>query len=194
LKHSGLRLEKSLTRSFKSNEEITVGGLAVIPFAKHHDASDPFSFLISYSGVRVGVITDIGKACNRVIHYFKQCHACFLESNYDEKMLEEGGYTQRLKNRIRGGEGHLSNAQALELFVKHRSPHLSHLLLSHLSKNNNHPKVALDLFAKHAGATTVLAASRYEASAIYEITSPTNEPLIRQHAMREPGVQMKLFA
>jgi len=81
LNHSGMRLEKNSIRSFNSNEEVIIGGLAIIPFAKFHDATDPFSFIVEHNGVRVGVITDIGRACSSVIHYFKQCHACFLESN-----------------------------------------------------------------------------------------------------------------
>ena len=32
-------------------------------------------------------------------------------------MLDKGGYPYHLKRRIRGGQGHLSNKQALELFV-----------------------------------------------------------------------------
>ena len=59
--------------------------------------------MLQYNGTKVGVITDIGIACKEVIRYFKQCHACFLESNYDEQMLEQGSYPLRLKDRIRGG-------------------------------------------------------------------------------------------
>lgn len=56
----------------------------------------------------------------------------YLESNYDEEMLENSRYPIHLKKRIRGGQGHLSNRQALELFIKHRPPFMSHVLLSHL--------------------------------------------------------------
>ena len=60
-----------------------------------------------------------------------------MEANYDEEMLEKGPYPFHLKKRISSDVGHLSNKQAMELFVQHRSPKLSHLLLSHLSKENN---------------------------------------------------------
>ena len=99
--------------SFKAGEAITIGNLNIIPFVKKHDAADPYSFVIEYNGIKVGVITDIGIACNEVIRYFKQCHACFLESNYDEEMLETGYYPLRLNNRIRGGQVHLSKREAL---------------------------------------------------------------------------------
>jgi phosphoribosyl 1,2-cyclic phosphodiesterase len=194
LKHSGIRLSKGLHFTFNANEPVSVGDLAVTPFSKFHDAADPFSFMIEHDGIKVGVMTDIGVACSRVIHYFKQCHACFLESNYDEQMLEEGRYPLRLKKRIRGGKGHLSNAQALELFKKHKPDFMSHLLLSHLSKNNNHPDIAMSLFSKHAGKVFIIVASRHKESALYTITKSKNEQLqTKVAALRTAGVQLTLF-
>lgn len=155
--------------SFNADVTISIGSLNVIPFVKKHDAIDPYSFVIEYNGVRVGVITDIGVACKDVISYFKQCHACFLESNYDEEMLESGSYPLRLKNRIRGGHGHLSNRQALELFLTHRPPYMSHLFLSHLSQNNNHPDIVEKLFLQHARHTSIMIASRHKETDVYRI-------------------------
>src|SRR4051812_44939861 len=105
IRHAGIHIEKSLQQTFNANEPVTIGSISVTPFAKYHDATDPFSFMVEHNEIKVGVITDIGKACDRVIHYFRQCHACFLESNYDDKMLDEGGYPIFLKQRIRGGKG-----------------------------------------------------------------------------------------
>ena len=64
-------------------------------------------------------------------------------------MLENGSYPLHLKNRIRGNEGHLSNKQAVDLFINHRPENLSHLILSHLSKENNSPQIAKELFEKY---------------------------------------------
>lgn len=175
LRNGGMHIEKSLQHTFKANEAVAVGSLAVIPFAKDHDAADPYSFRVAYNGISIGVITDIGKVCERVVHHFRQCHACFLEANYDEKMLEEGGYPIFLKNRIRGGHGHISNTQALELFLKHKPQFMSHLLLSHLSKHNNCPKLVEDMFRKHAGTTNIIVASRYNETEVFTITQTTQE-------------------
>jgi len=110
-------------------------------------------------------------------------------------MLEEGGYPQRLKNRIRGGKGHLSNTQALELFRNHRASFISHLFLSHLSKNNNHPNIVLDLFTKHAGRVNITVASRYKETALYKITNTMNEsPKIKRYSLKKESVQMRLFS
>lgn len=194
LNKSGFHIRKNIIHSFRADEPVVMGNLRVTAFEKNHDAVDPYSFVVEGNGVKVGVITDIGIACKRVIHYFKQCHACFLESNYDEQMLEEGGYPLRLKNRIRGGNGHLSNAKALDLFVKHRPGFMSHLFLSHLSKNNNSPALVNELFNKHAGETEIVIASRDESTKLYTIRSQENSiPIQRLLSRKQASVQMKMF-
>ncbi len=164
-------LIKHLSRTFTANESIVIGELSITPFTKQHDAIDPHSFIIAYKGITVGVFTDIGIACEQVTHYFKQCHAAFLETNYDEALLENGRYPLHLKNRIRGNQGHLSNRQALELFLANRPPFMTHLFLSHLSKENNNPELAAQLFTANANGTTIIVAGRDEATAVYTITS-----------------------
>ena len=180
---------------FNANESVAIGNLRVIPFIKKHDAADPYSFVVQGNGVNVGVITDIGIACEEVIRYFKICHACFLESNYDEKMLEEGSYPLRLKNRIRGGHGHLSNRQALELFLQHRPHFMTHLFLSHLSENNNSPEIVSELFSKHAANTRIVIASRYKETDVHTIeAAPVPIPMINGRTVRfRQSVQMSLF-
>ena len=166
----GPRLISHISKTFTANQTVTVGSLNITPFKKFHDATDPHSFVISYNGITIGVLTDIGKVCKEVIHYFKQCHAVFLESNYDELMLENGRYPIHLKNRIRGGLGHLSNKEALQLFTAHRSASLSHLLLSHLSKENNCAEMVEELFKQQANGINITIASRYQSTEVFTIS------------------------
>lgn len=166
----GPRLISHISRTFVANETIAVGSLLVTPFVKYHDAIDPHSFIIKHQDVTVGVFTDIGKVCEEVTRYFKQCNAVFLEANYDELMLENGRYPIHLKNRIRGGSGHLSNKEAFELFNNHRSEELSHLLLSHLSKENNSPELVTQLFTEQVNKTKIIVASRFQATEVFTIT------------------------
>lgn len=169
LKNSTISLEKDLVKSFYAHQPINIGSLSVTAFLKFHDASDPHSFIIESNGVKIGVFTDIGTSCEQVIHYFKQCHAVFLEANYDDDMLENGRYPFYLKKRIKSEKGHLSNQQALELFTVHKSFFMNHLILSHLSKDNNCPKLVKELFMKHAGKINIIVASRYEETPVYTI-------------------------
>jgi phosphoribosyl 1,2-cyclic phosphodiesterase len=143
--------------------------LKVTAFSKTHDASDPYSFTVSSETVRIGIFTDIGAVCDNVVRHFTQCHAAFLEANYDEQLLLNGAYPWPLKNRIRGGQGHLSNLQALELFVNYRPAFMSHLLLAHLSQDNNRPELVQSLFEREAHGTTVVVASRYSETEVYAI-------------------------
>lgn len=171
LKHGAIDLANDQVRSFIPYEAVQIGGLTITGFPKFHDAYDPHSFVVASSSVRVGVFTDIGKACSHVTNHFRQCHAAFLETNYDEDMLMNGRYPASLKNRIRGGNGHLSNAQALEIFKTHRPAFMTHLLLAHLSKDNNDPRLVQELFDQHREDTSIVVASRYEETPVFHIQS-----------------------
>ncbi|NEM98495.1 MBL fold metallo-hydrolase [Pontibacter burrus] len=157
--------------SFTAYEPVQVGNLTITAFPKWHDASDPHSFMVSYEGINIGVFTDIGEPCEHVIKHFGQCHAAFLEANYDDGLLDSGRYPYYLKQRIRSKHGHLSNEQALNLFTEHKPAYMSHVLLSHLSKDNNNPGMLKQLFDLNANGTEIVIASRYQETPIYTITN-----------------------
>lgn len=169
LRNARILPAESLMRPLRGYEPVAVGDLSVTAFPKQHDAADPHSFVVSFAGVNVGIFTDIGAPCEHVIRHFSQCHAAFLETNYDEDLLEHGRYPIHLKRRIRGDRGHLSNQQALALFREHKPAFMSHLLLAHLSRDNNNPQIAADLFKPHLADTKLVVASRYAETAVFEI-------------------------
>lgn len=169
-KHSRVPLEPQQMRSFAAHQPVAIGALQVVAFPKSHDAIDPHSFMVSDGQVNIGVFTDLGVCCRQLTAHFKQCHAAFLEANYDTDMLANGSYPYHLKKRITGGEGHLSNTEALQLFLEHRPAYMSHLLLSHLSRNNNDPQLVESLFQQHAGSTRIIVATRYKETEVYEVT------------------------
>jgi phosphoribosyl 1,2-cyclic phosphodiesterase len=191
LKKSGFSLDSSLLKTFTAHEPIQIGELEITAFPKFHDASDPHSFIVSCNGIKVGVFTDIGIPCENVIRYFSACHAAFLEANYDEDMLENGRYPYHLKARIRGGHGHLSNKQALELFCKNGT-HMSHLLLSHLSRDNNSPDLVFQLFKKSSIGTEIIVASREIETKVYHINSPSFVPFRKK--AKSQNIQYSLFS
>ncbi len=194
LRGGRLRLSENLTFPFSPYIPIRIGSLSVTAFPKFHDANDPHSFIVSDHEVNVGVFTDIGRSCDHVIKHFSICHAAFLESNYDEEMLETGHYPFSLKNRIRDGRGHLSNTQALQLFMNHRPTFMTHLFLSHLSRNNNSPKIVRNLFNRIAGKTKIIVAPRDSETQLYHIR---NKPGFLSQSIqvpeKPPQVQLSLF-
>lgn len=192
-KRSALSMPSSSRFHFASNDIIELGALTIVPFPKIHDAAEPFSFVVQSNGINIGVFTDIGRPCEQLTHHFKQCHAAFLESNYDEAMLEEGHYPRHLKNRIRGGEGHLSNKEALDFFLQHRTPQLQHLILSHLSKENNRPHLVQSLFEQHAGSVRITVASRDAATELFQIEAGGNQLNWKPFAPKLQPQQLQLF-
>ena len=193
LSNCNIPVQKDLIIPFLAKESVVVGGLSITAFRKSHDACDPHSFMISSGLVNIGVFTDIGYPGKELIGYFKQCHAAFLETNYCENMLESGSYPRYLKKRISGRKGHLSNTQALELFIKHKPKYLSHLLLSHLSENNNDPGLVSKLFDPHAGDTKIIVASRYEETALYLIVPGPFSPKPKIVCKQTNRQQLSLF-
>jgi phosphoribosyl 1,2-cyclic phosphodiesterase len=194
--HRGLPLPVTpeLVNILDAPVTVRIGGLDIISFKKHHDAADPISFVVSDSKTHVGIFTDIGHNCKEMIRHFSQCHAAILESNYCETMLENGSYPRHLKERIRGKKGHLSNDQALELFLKYRNPSLSHLILGHLSQNNNSMEKVRQVFAPHAANTEIIIASRYKETDIISIenTSPAQKIRLSPNPKKATN-QLSLF-
>jgi phosphoribosyl 1,2-cyclic phosphodiesterase len=82
-------------------------------------------------------------------------------------MLEVGPYPVPLKNRIRGGKGHISNRQAANLFKLHRPEFMSHLILAHLSEHNNSQALVQNLFNSIAGQTQMVVATRYRETELF---------------------------
>ena len=57
-------------------------------------------------------------------------------------MLDRGPYPERLKDRIRGPLGHMSNEDCAMAIAENATVGLSHVWLCHLSDENNHPDLA----------------------------------------------------
>lgn len=187
------QLRKVEAYSFNAYEPVSIGNLTIRAFPILHDASDPHNFIVSNETVNVGIFTDIGSVSDHVIQNFKQCHAAFLESNYDEELLETGRYPRALINRIKGGFGHLSNVQAAKLFMKHKSDFMSHLFLGHLSRNNNSTAIVQKLFEDINQNTEVVIASRYKETALYKISANNGTSAPAAYKGVVTPVQLKLF-
>jgi len=190
LSRSNFGLKRISTHQLHHEKEVMVGDLKILPFSKMHDAADPLSFSIFHNHLCVGVITDIGIACENVKKHFSTYDAAFLEANYDKDMLMNGRYPLHLKRRITSGKGHISNAEAHELFLNHRSEKLKYLILSHLSKENNTPDLVESLFNSTKHETRIVVASRYEESKVYHVG---NTNVQQENIKVKASAQMSLF-
>ena len=67
-----------------------------------------------------------------------------LECNHDLDMLRRGSYPPSLKRRVAGDYGHLNNQQAAEFVRYMDQDKLQHLVVSHVSHQNNDIESALN--------------------------------------------------
>lgn len=122
-------------------------GIAVTAFDVSHDAKESLGFYIDFYGERFTLITDLGIVSKRVLDYCKISNHIIIESNYDNFMLENGGYSQSLISRIKGDKGHLSNDQASTAVKEFFHDGICNIFLCHLSDNNNTPEIAYETTA-----------------------------------------------
>lgn len=144
--NGGLCSDKDMINQIKKDEKINIGRLEVEAFSKSHKAAEPVSYSISDKNKFVSIITDAGYACENITSRISMSDFLFLESNHDRKMLENGPYPYFLKQWITSDSGHLSNTQAGLAVLENGNKRLRNVVLSHLSKTNNFPEVALKTF------------------------------------------------
>jgi phosphoribosyl 1,2-cyclic phosphodiesterase len=108
-----------------------------------HDAPQ-VALSIAAHGLRFGIATDLGHVPPPLVDLLAECDEALIEANYCAQMLEGGPYTPRLKTRVGGDLGHLSNDQTAALVHRLARTRVSRLWLGHLSLVNNTPARALD--------------------------------------------------
>jgi phosphoribosyl 1,2-cyclic phosphodiesterase len=122
---------------------LAVGSLSVEAFSIPHDAREPVGFLLRSGHTSICAATDIGVVTDEILEYSRAADLVILESNHDEAMVVRGPYPLRLKERILGRFGHLSNRAAGEAIVQIAAGRPGHFWLAHLSGTNNSPGLAL---------------------------------------------------
>lgn len=120
-----------------------VGDILVRPFRIPHDACYPLGYGFECNGDRIAVATDIGHITEGLVNNLKGCRTVLLEANHDVEMLYNNPkYVMRLKKRIDGANGHLSNETAAEVAQRILTKNLERIILAHLSEENNLPELA----------------------------------------------------
>lgn len=119
-----------------------IAKFTITAFDVPHDGTDNCGFFIEYEGQTIAIATDIGHMAERATHYLTQANTIMLEANYDRSMLDNGGYPEYLKNRIRAANGHLDNEDCASFIAENFSDRLHYIFLCHLSNDNNTPDKA----------------------------------------------------
>ncbi|MBN2282061.1 MAG: MBL fold metallo-hydrolase [Candidatus Marinimicrobia bacterium] len=145
-------LKNVIVKTFTTGDTFHIANITFKSFHIPHDAVDPVGFIISSKDKHMAHLTDLGKPIQSVIYQLNSYSfdLVFLESNHDPEMLRTGPYPLKLQMRIKSRDGHLSNDQSLELLTKiNQNGHLRHLVLGHLSEENNHPDLVRNIFQRY---------------------------------------------
>jgi len=136
-------------------QDFYMGGMNITPFATPHDANQSVGFSFECDGARFAIATDLGCIKKGWFNHVKGADAVLLESNYDPGMLQAGSYPYELKRRILSNKGHLCNDDAGACALELVKAGARHIVLGHLSKENNFPELArqcTELVLRAAGA------------------------------------------
>lgn len=134
----------------------------VVPFATSHDAAESLGYTAEYRGRRFGVCTDTGVVTREAENALYGCEAVLLESNHDVEMLRRNTrYNFELKRRILSDKGHLSNTACAEFAERLVRGGTAHLILAHLSRENNTPDTAYSCTCEYLQKKGLLAERDY---------------------------------
>ena len=159
-----------------AGESFFIDDFEVAPFSIPHDANDPVGYRFFNGRHSVAVATDLGYFSQTVCDAVCGAHIVLLESNHDPELLQKNPhYPQHLKTRILGRKGHLSNDAGAQAAVRLAQCGTRHLLLGHLSEENNTPDMAYrtthaaltDAGAEVGTQITLHVAGRYQPSHLY---------------------------
>ena len=129
---------KALSCDFK------IGDIIVEMYECSHDARCCYGYRFCCGDHYFASVTDTGCITDALIHFLTPCSAIMLESNHDVDMLLKGEYAYPLKRRILSDFGHLSNEQATDILSKLIGSSVKHVILAHLSENNNTRELAFN--------------------------------------------------
>ena len=133
---------------FNSNQDFYIGRVNVASCITPHDAAQPVSFAFTAAGRKLVLMTDIGHMSRSLIDHMEGADILMLESNHDLAMLRQNSrYPAYLKSRIMSRHGHLSNETAAKTLGYLAGQGIRHLILAHLSAENNTPSLALETVA-----------------------------------------------
>ncbi len=137
-------ISKDLFMEIEADKSFEIGDIKINPFSISHDAAEPVAYRIESGNKAVAVATDMGKYDDYIVSHLKKLDALVIEANHDVRMLLAGIYPYYLKQRILGDRGHLSNESSGKLINSILHDGLKHILLGHLSKENNYAELAYE--------------------------------------------------
>lgn len=137
------KIKEHNIRIMDRRSSITINDLEIRSFNIPHDAIAPVGYTVSSAGKNASVVTDFGVFTEEIKDNIIDSDIILLESNHDVNMLRMGPYPYKLKLRVLGENGHLSNEDCGSAIVSLlKNDKKKQIVLGHLSGTNNHPDLA----------------------------------------------------
>ena len=131
-----LQIENHRAISMQNKVAFAIGNFTVMPFDVHHDAAEPFGFIIKHNECgNVLFLTDTFYCA----YTFNNIHNIIIEANYSKKIIDkkfgaESG-KEFLRNRIL--KSHMSLENCLTTLSANDLSKVNNIVLIHLSDSNS---------------------------------------------------------
>ena len=159
---------------FIDSDTIKIKDILVEVIKTSHDVDDSVGYIINNEDKSIVYITDTGYINKKYFNTLKNRNIYIFESNHDIEMLNNGPYPFKLRQRILGDKGHLSNYDSARYLSDFIGNNTKYIVLAHLSEENNTKELAYNtlvdkLKEKEQYVDNILIASQNEETELIEI-------------------------
>jgi len=138
------------------DKELIIDNLKVTIIKTSHDTDDSVGYMFEEEDKSIVYITDTGYINMKNHNKLSNKNIYVLESNHDIDMLMNNPtYPYRLKQRILGDKGHLSNKDSSYYLTKIIGENTKYIVLLHLSEQNNTEALALNCLKESLQTKTI---------------------------------------
>lgn len=152
-------------------DKIILNDLIVDYFKTSHDTNDSLGYVFTDNTSSLVYVTDTGYINVKNFDKLTNKNVYIFESNHDiDLLMKNDKYPYHTKQRILGDKGHLSNIQSAEYLKKLIGKDTKHIVLAHLSQENNTYDLALNTMREKLDKTIdIKIALQNEMSEVIEI-------------------------
>lgn len=142
------KLPENRAEAVGRSQDFVIGDVKVHAVPLSHDAADPVGYTFENGGRKLAIMTDTGCVTEEIYREIRDADSLVLEANHEVNILRVGPYPYPLKRRILSDRGHLSNMTCGDVLGRLLADRagigrdMPHVVLGHLSKQNNTPETA----------------------------------------------------
>lgn len=134
--------------TFIDSECVKFKDLIIHIIKTSHDVVDSVGYVIEGNDKVMVYITDTGYINQKYFPILTNRELYIIESNHDIELLNNGPYSFKLRQRILGDKGHLSNYDCSRYLSSLIGEKTKCIVLAHLSEENNTRDLAYDTLKK----------------------------------------------